>query len=285
MAKCMPYKKFDAPFKGAPLLVFVAGYPDSELSAFGKMIEEFKEEYEILSIAMPGMDTKTVENRDFEKIGWGHAFTDIPYLLKNTIIEALGKTKPYVLVGHDWGAYVCGQYINEMRGTDKKRVSQLILLDVGSFGDVGMFGAYTSMVIAIYQGLLALAFFLYKLFGEFIGMLPVKMFFILCMFFPFFSPTMKGDRMPRRMREFHVSMCWPYFRFWTAPFLRQPKLPVDTPFLFIYGKRKNIMFHTDTALSRIAANPIQKYAAVDAGHWLQVEKSEEVAKLIRDFVK
>jgi hypothetical protein len=51
-----PYIELGNP-KGEPL-VFLSGFPDDQLSAFGPLLEEFKADYRILSLCMPGNDVK-----------------------------------------------------------------------------------------------------------------------------------------------------------------------------------------------------------------------------------
>jgi pimeloyl-ACP methyl ester carboxylesterase len=100
----LPYKVFgQVEDRSAKVMVLMAGFPDSEMSAFSRVIPEFVDEYRVVSICMSGMDCNTVGKGNFGAVGWGHSFSDLPDLLQATIDEAIPtKDCKYVLVGHDW---------------------------------------------------------------------------------------------------------------------------------------------------------------------------------------
>ena len=269
----------------SPTMVFVAGFPDDEMSAFSRLIAEFGETHRIVSVSWPGLDRKTVLNgRQGIDAGWGFAFPRLPQMLLNTIEEAVPKTSvaKYTLVGHDWGAYLCSMFENQF----PERINKLVLLDVGVFADTGTQPFYELFVQMFYQGYFAMSFFSYKLFGEFMGTLVLKSFFVIARLCPFLCPTRRGDRYPRPLKEVHVSMTWPYFSFYRgflSNFFSMPMFP-STPLLFMYGKRKNIMFHTRGVIRRCDETVGCRAIGFECGHWVQHEKSNEVVTAIRNFL-
>lgn len=44
------------------------------------------------------------------------------------------------------------------------------------------------------------------------------------------------------------------------------------------------MFHDDAFLAKIDAADKSKHAAVDSGHWIQHEQTEEVLSLMKSFL-
>jgi hypothetical protein len=156
------------------------------------------------------------------------------------------------------------------------------------FADTGSTSLADQFVQAFYQTYWATSFLTYKLLGDFAGGLVFKSYFVIARIFPFLCPTKRGDRCPRPLSDIHVSMTWPYFRFWASivsNILSQPVFPKVTPLLFIYGQRKNIMFHTNRCLRKIEERQDCMYKSVFSGHWVQHEGSSEVVKTIKAWLE
>ena len=43
------------------------------------------------------------------------------------------------------------------------------------------------------------------------------------------------------------------------------------------------MFHDNTFIKKIDANKLSRHVGVEAGHWIQHEKTEEVLELMKSF--
>ena len=57
------------------------------------------------------------------------------------------------------------------------------------------------------------------------------------------------------------------------------------PLLFIYGKEKNTMFHTQAALALIdAAEGSAQFGLEGAAHWCYKQKEDECVRLVRTFL-
>ena len=56
------------------------------------------------------------------------------------------------------------------------------------------------------------------------------------------------------------------------------------PFLFMYGKKKNIMFHNENTIKRINEDSNASFRAFEGGHWFFDEEPEEVANEIKNFM-
>jgi pimeloyl-ACP methyl ester carboxylesterase len=55
--------------------------------------------------------------------------------------------------------------------------------------------------------------------------------------------------------------------------------------LFLYGRKKPTMFHSDAFVERLNRTPHSKAVGFDAGHWLMLEQPTEVASEIRDWTR
>jgi hypothetical protein len=81
-------------------------------------------------------------------------------------------------------------------------------------------------------------------------------------------------------------MTWMYFRFWVniiGNLRTQPVFP-SMPLLFIYGRNKNIMFHTKEMLHQADMRDDCYAKGIDAGHWVQHEASGKVCRLVKSWL-
>ena len=117
--------------------------------------------------------------------------------------------------------------------------------------------------------------------------------------------------MPRRTREIHAWMAFPYLQLWSEKLLSfgaRPRTADPTaqgaPLLFLYGAKKRAMFHTPAFLRRLdalaaagavgaakgmgrgaaAAVAASRWRRVEgAGHWMHTQKPDQVEAEMRDF--
>ena len=57
------------------------------------------------------------------------------------------------------------------------------------------------------------------------------------------------------------------------------------PMLFLYGRNKPTMFHSDAFVERLNRTPGSKAVGYDAGHCLKLEPPAEVAREIRQWMR
>jgi pimeloyl-ACP methyl ester carboxylesterase len=67
----------------------------------------------------------------------------------------------------------------------------------------------------------------------------------------------------------------------------QGDVPFDPPcpMLFLYGRKKPTMFHSDAFVVRLDRTPGSRAVGFDAGHWLMLEKPDEVAAETREWLR
>jgi pimeloyl-ACP methyl ester carboxylesterase len=56
------------------------------------------------------------------------------------------------------------------------------------------------------------------------------------------------------------------------------------PILYIYGKRKPFMFHSEEWLQKVAAHPGSRVEGFDTGHWVMTSRSAPFHALVKEWL-
>jgi pimeloyl-ACP methyl ester carboxylesterase len=143
-----------------------------------------------------------------------------------------------------------------------------------------------TLVLIAYQWMFAWSFVVSRLLGVVVGQATFLFSLLVMSWLPFLSPC-PHDKAPRPLSEINVSMCYPYLQIWKDIFtnkLLKAKYP-KTPLLFIFGTKKNCMFHSPSFLKRIESMPHSRWLSYDVGHWVQLYEVDKVAKDLQAFLK
>jgi pimeloyl-ACP methyl ester carboxylesterase len=206
---------------GAPLLIFVAGYPDSCTSGWGsEALEELGKTHRIITLCLPGYDRP---RKNIPKWGW-----DLPTLMEglHVTIESLLEdevVKDYSLVVHDWGSFIGMTYQNR----HPERVQKMVVFDVGIFDKPE--AAWHGVVLVFYQWWFAFSFLISQAISHNLGNM------LLLIFYTFFSWTWLApcprDVVCRPTKEVDIKQCYMYYHFWLGPkgMLRNGFRPVVKP--------------------------------------------------------
>jgi pimeloyl-ACP methyl ester carboxylesterase len=54
--------------------------------------------------------------------------------------------------------------------------------------------------------------------------------------------------------------------------------------LYVYGKRKPFMFHSDRWLEKIASYPGSRVEGFDTGHWVMTSKPAQFNALLKEWL-
>ena len=65
----------------------------------------------------------------------------------------------------------------------------------------------------------------------------------------------------------------------------RPKYPSDIPLLYLFGTKKNMLFHTPSFLKKIESESSSRWRSFDCGHWLMLYETEGVTNEIETFFK
>ncbi|MEX1166080.1 MAG: alpha/beta hydrolase, partial [Hydrogenophaga sp.] len=187
--------------------------------------------------------------------------------LVNAVVSAVSPNAPVTLVLHDWGCFFGCEYA----ARNKDRVARVVAADIGDTNSGAYLGQLTAkekLLIAGYQVWLAAAWKLGAVW-----------------------PAM-ADRMTRFMarangcatppEQIGWQMNYPYAMQWLGSFgglrgvARVDRVFGEAlPMLFLYGRRKPFMFHSERWLKQLEATPGCATLGMETGHWLMRQRPEE----------
>ena len=138
--------------------------------------------------------------------------------------------------------------------------------------------------LIVYQLWFAFAFVLAKKVSRAVGQLFYQSFWALVAVLPFMGPI--TDAVPRKASEVDVHLCYPYDQLWFRGGLKQPtRFPRGCPTLFMYGRDKNMMFHTPATLTALEEAPGCRWKEVAGGHWFVFPSKNVVLQEINLFLQ
>lgn len=262
-------------------LVFMPGFPDTATSGWGEALPAalLKSRRRLIFLCMPGYENPFPS--PLLKKSWGFDFEVIVEMMKGTLDDLkLGKKygKPFVLVAHDWGAFIAQIYTTRY----PEDISKLILCDVGMKRQFQ--SSWDALTNIFYQVCFAIAYVVSQTMGEFAGELLFKSTLSLGVLH-MIGPC-PHDVLHIPPENLTVLQCYPYYHLWRRILTKSlPKIGFPTcPLLFMYGLKKNCMFHDDEYLKKIAATDGCSSVGMDAGHWFMIDDANRTVQLVLDFL-
>jgi pimeloyl-ACP methyl ester carboxylesterase len=200
----------------------------------------------------------------------GFDFPVLVEMLAATIRQVQPEGKVF-LVTHDWGAYL--GYLLEKTHTGL--IGKMVALDIG--GHIEPAGLKSSLMIVGYQWSLVACWLvggafppLGKLMSQGVG---------------------KVIRVPARQRaSIRSRYNYPYFYLWRGmllPWKRRSLLGSyrpNCPVLYLFGKRKPLMFHSPRWLQIVADSGGRAEGVSGAGHWLMETHADIVNQKVIEFL-
>lgn len=212
-------------------LVFIAGFPDDELSSFAPLIA-LLQDYRIIAICLPNYQSQVTTYKR-----WGYDFPQLVEMLDRTLALATAGEGPHTLVTHDWGAAL--GYLYEAK--HPKKVKKMVSVDIG--GSVPL-----CFHLVFYQACFALAYAVSQVFGIICGSIVFQFVSWLLKAAPFLSPLCSKTDIYHmdKLTKPTVHMTYPYFYVWKA-ILTGNKRSLITPFpacpLLFMVRSTNIMYY------------------------------------------
>jgi pimeloyl-ACP methyl ester carboxylesterase len=245
--------------RGETTLVMVHGWPDTHRLWDG-LVDRLKVGFRCARFTLPGFAVH--DPRRLRTLG------EIVAVLE-AVVDAVSPDRPVTLVLHDWGCFYGYQYY--MR--NPSRVSHIVGIDIGDVGS-------KEMKLPLSMVLFTLGYQLWLAGAWVIG-------------------GRTGDAMTRLLARavgaradpslVHSGMNYAYYLKYKSALLgrSQGDVPFEPacPMLFLYGRKKPTMFHSDAFVERLNRTPNSKAAGFDAGHWLMLEQPTEVASEIRGWAR
>lgn len=245
-----------------PMLFFVHGWPDNA-TLWRKQMAALSGQFYCVAVNLPNFAGRK------DQAG-GYDFPQLVAGLAATIRRHQKNSAAVNLVTHDWGAYL--GYL--LQRTHPQLVARVVALDVG--GHMKSATLKASLFVIGYQWTLVFCWLvggvvppLGNVLSRWLGRLI---------------------RVPRRQQAELRSRCnYPYFYFWRGMLLPRWKSSLlgyyqpTCPVLYLYGKRKPVMFHSERWLKIIADTGGRSEGIDGAGHWFMETHPDIVNRAITDW--
>lgn len=252
--------------EGAHTVMMVHGWPDGPALWDGS-VAALREGYRCVRFSLPGYDLGKRPRPVSVAAMMG---------LLRKIADAVSPHQPVTLLLHDWGCF----FGYEFAARYPDRVARVIGVDIGDTGS----GAYMKSLsgkqkwmIVGYQLWLAVA---WKI-GRWWPALANRM--------TRYMARAIGCRNPPERISWQMN--YPYAMGWFGECggLRgvsrvEKLLGVEMPALFIYGRRKPFMFHSERWLEQLASAPGSAVQALDTGHWVMQQQPAEFHACVRGWL-
>ena len=285
------------------VMVCLSGWPDNH-DVWKYQIDAFQDGYHIVSITSPDHDQSRLRRP------WGYTLHEAPTMIRKCLDKYLGHDRYIdVFVIHDWGAlwgyYILQEWRDEQEGEGEgegerrmKKVGRVVAVDIGSSphddpllpSDVPGITQWTLFSLP-YQWIMAFTFILGSGVNETITAFFVKHIWITV---PLLSPMHISFNWhkdaPRPQHEVEWWLGYTYYYLWKArfgfgPSVPSPLFPRNVHFLYMYGKKKRTMFHSDEFLARLKdTNGCRVVEYVDAGHWLMFTHAKQFNNDVLSFI-
>ncbi len=243
---------------GPQAIVMIHGWPDSH-RLWDRQVEAFRDRWRCVRFTLPGF----APGQPRRAVSLDEVVETI-----GAVVEQAGA--PATLLLHDWGCFFGYQFAVRQR----QLVQRIVAVDVGDAGsrlhrrEIGASGVAR---IVAYQAWLAAAWHIGGALGDRMARWMAATF-----------------RAPADPSAVSAQMGYPYAVQWTgaAGGYRQAKpFRPACPMLFIYGRRKPVMFHSSAWVEEVAARPGSRVLAFDTGHWVMVEQPQQFNRAVADWLE
>jgi len=248
----------DVAGSGDELILMLHGWPDT-LALWDGTVLALQDQYRCARLTLPG----------FESGPQAVSLDDMCSLLLQ-VADRLSPGRAITLLLHDWGC----AFGYEFAMRHPQRVARVIALDIGdhnSFALRSQWGVREKLAVAGYQVWLALA---WKVGGG-IGTAMTRL-------------MARTLRAPAPAARISFRMNYPYAMRWfgsAGGFAQAAQVQLPMPLLYIYGKRKPFMFHSQIWLDQVAQTPGSAVLALPCGHWLMLDQAEAFHVAARQWLE
>ena len=232
----------------AETIVMVHGWPDT-YRLWDKQVEYLKVRYRCIRFTLPGFDESQMRRI--------YTLDEVTGLLRQ-IVEQLSPGRKVTLMAHDWGCVFGYEFYLRNPGL----VSRIVGVDIGS--QKGLRRELTpraKFYILAYQVWLAIAWRIGGPLGDWMTRKMARWvrsksdprFIASRMNYAYYLTWFGGEQSLRRQAQLFTPAC---------------------PMLFIYGKRKFFMFHSQAWLAALGQQRGSKAVGFDTGHWVMLQQPE-----------
>lgn len=252
--------------EGPHTVVMVHGWPDTS-ALWDSTVEALRDGYRCVRFNLPGYDLR--------KPPRPMSVAAVNGLIRK-IVDAVSPHQSVTMLVHDWGCL----FGYEFAARHPDRVARVVGVDIGDTSS----GAYMKSLsgkqkamIAGYQLWLAVAWKLGRVWPGLANRMTRTM-----------ARAIGCRNEPERIGW---QMNYPYAMGWFGEHgglrgvARVDKLlGVDMPALYIYGRRKPFMFHSERWVEQLTRAPGCEVLALDTGHWVMRQKPAEFNACVRAWL-
>ena len=240
---------------GDHTVVMVHGWPDT-YRLWDGAVQALQSRYRCVRFNCPGSDAPPV--------GPVSTLSDITARLL-AIVDQVSPDQPVTLLLHDWGCL----FGYELAARHPHRVARVIGVDIGDATSPAYLKTLTvrqKLMILTYQLWLATTWLIGRHLNGSVADVMTRL-----MAQALRCPTPKSDI--RWFMNLPYAMAW----FGVGGGLRGAlSFAPHCPMLYLYGKRKPFMFHSEEWLERLNAAPQSKAVGLPSGHWVMVDQAAEL---------
>jgi pimeloyl-ACP methyl ester carboxylesterase len=232
---------------GAETIVMVHGWPDT-YRLWDAAVEFLRARFRCVRFTLPGFDAAKPRRI--------YTVDELAGFLRAVVTRASPGRK-VILMLHDWGC----AFGYEFTMRHPELVSRLVGVDIGNpKGLARALSLREKLVVVAYQWWLALS---WKIGGRLGDRMSLQMarwmkcpsdrrFISSCMAYPYYVAHFGGEQAYRRQMQSFRPSC---------------------PMLFVYGRRKPVMFHTRAWVDELLARRRENQAIeFDTGHWVMLQQ-------------
>ena len=244
--------------EGAETIVMVHGWPDT-YRLWDAQVAFLRERYRCVRFTLPGFD--------IAKPRRAYSVDEIAEFLRR-VVEQVSPGRKVTLLLHDWGCMFGYQFY--ARHPDL--VSRIVGVDIGDTkGLRRSLGWRGRLFIVSYQSWLALAW----LAGERLGGWMTRW-------------MARYWRIPSDHRFIGSCMAYPYYRTWFGGKdnyrAQMRRFNPACPMLFVYGRRKAVMFHAQAWLDELLKRKENRVLEFDTGHWIMLQQPERFNQAVGSWL-
>lgn len=243
---------------GPETIVMIHGWPDT-YRLWDAQAEFFKNRYRCVRFTLPGFEAAHVRH--------AYSLDELTSLFKQ-LIEHVCPRQKVILMLHDWGCVFGYEFYTR----NPQMVSKIIGVDIGDMPSLlQSLTRRERMMVLTYQVWLALAWVVGGRIGDWMTRCAARVL-----------------RCPSPLAEMGSWMAYPYFMTWfggrqSYRRLAQQFIP-SCPFLFIYGRRKPLMFHAKKWADNLLASKGNRVEEFDTGHWVMSGQPDRFNKVVDNWL-
>jgi pimeloyl-ACP methyl ester carboxylesterase len=248
--------------EGTQTVLMVHGWPDT-YRLWDAQVDSLKARYRCVRFTLPGFDAVI----DPAKVRRTYTLPELVAFLKE-VIEQVSPDQKVILMLHDWGCL----FGYELYMRHPELVAKIVGVDIGDRVSLARsLKPAEKMMILAYQLTLAAAWKIGGRFGDWLTRYMAR-----------------ALRCPSEQGPITSAMNYPYYMTWFGGVQSYRKESHEftplCPMLFIYGRRKPLMFHARSWAEALGKREGNLVVPFDTGHWVMTSQPERFNQVVVEWL-